>query len=192
MIKRIGITGGIASGKSTCVKYLLEKNEIVLDSDSISHKAYGDADCYDKIKKYFPECIINQKVSRKILGDIIFKDKERKKQLEKIIHPYVLKQLVIGINQCQNKCVFLDIPLLFEAHMEFLCDEIWVVYVNHQTQLERLIARNNLTYEQAKQRIDSQIPLIEKCKKANQIIDNNTTYENLIEQVEVLRKKCYE
>lgn len=181
----IGITGGIASGKSTVSQYLKEMGFFVVDADLLSKDALTvDKSCIQQVLLLF-DCVDEAgNIDRAKLGAIIFNDKNAQAQLESIVHPYVIKKMKEAIQNNKEEWLFLDIPLLYEAHLEYLCDRILVVYVEEQIQLERLKKRNALSTEEAKARINSQMSLIEKKQKANYIIDNNGNQEDLIRQVD--------
>lgn len=180
-----GITGSIACGKSTVTTYLLEKGYIVVDSDKLSHQALFDETCKKQIYELFPEVFINNNIDRKKLGAILFSNKIVKKQIESIIHPYVIEKLNAAKKLDQN-ILFLDIPLLYEAKLEGLVDKVIVVYVTKDIQIERLIKRDNCTKEQALQRINNQIDIEEKRKKANFVLDNSLLQEDLYKQIDML------
>lgn len=181
----IGITGGIASGKSTVSQYLKENGFFVVDADQLSRDALTvDKSCIQQVHQLFDCMDGSGNIDRAKLGTIIFNDKKAQAQLEGIVHPYVINKMKEAIENSKEEWLFLDIPLLYEAGLEYLCDRILVVYVDEQVQLERLRKRNALSIAEAKARIDSQMPLIEKKQKANYIIDNNGSYENLIKQAD--------
>ncbi len=183
MMKVIGITGSIACGKSTVTDYLLKLGYQVVDSDKISREALTkDLDCIFQVEQLF-DCVENRKVDRKKLGRIIFHDEKAKKQLEGIIHPYVIKKLKQAIQSCQDSVIFLDIPLLYESHLEYLCDEIMVVYLNEEKQLERLMKRDHIDQDYARVIMNNQISIEEKKKRAQIIIDNNGTIDQLYDQL---------
>lgn len=178
----IGITGGIASGKSTVSSILIDKGFIVIDLDIISREVVEPGQpAYEELVVYFGNIILNEdgSINRRLLGDMVFSDEDLLKVLNNITHPYIFRKLLKEINEeCTNNIKFVDIPLLFEKYDELIkqgiiFDEIWLVYTDEETQLERLMMRNNLNEKQAIDRINSQMPLIEKKKKATRIIDNN-------------------
>ena len=182
-MKVIGITGSIACGKSTVTDYLLKLGYQVVDSDKISREALTkDLDCIFQVEQLF-DCVENGKVDRKKLGRIIFHDEKAKKQLEGIIHPYVIKKLKQAIQSCQDSVIFLDIPLLYERHLEYLCDEIMVVYLSEEKQLERLMKRDHIDQDYARVIMNNQISIEEKKKRAQIIIDNNGTIDQLYDQL---------
>lgn len=184
-----GITGSIACGKSTVTSYLIEHGYIVVDADKISHDALTiDQDCIMKVKDLFG-CVNDGIVDRKTLGRIVFHDKKAKKQLEDIVHPYVIKKLKEAIVQNQDeKCIFLDIPLLYESHLEYLCDKIIVVYLDETTQLSRLMKRDHIDEIYARKIMSNQISCQEKKERADIVLDNNQDIEYLYKQIKEMMK----
>ncbi|MED1748260.1 MAG: dephospho-CoA kinase [Bacillota bacterium] len=174
----IGLTGGIASGKSTVSQMIKELGIRVVDADVIAKEAVSKGTpALHQIVQTFGEDVLlpNGELNRQQLGAIIFSDEEKRKQLNAIVHPEVrkemLKQRDEGINQ-QETFVVLDIPLLFESQLESLVDRIIVVYTTPELQLSRLMNRNALSEEEALNRIHSQQSLEEKCQKADRVIEN--------------------
>lgn len=181
--KIVGLTGGVASGKSTVSSILLDKGFEVIDADIISREVVEDGKpALEEIAKYFGEKILNddKSLNRRELGDLVFSNKELLQVLNHIIHPYIFKELAYQLKKAcyRNDIVFIDIPLLIESYDKFLkegiiFDEVWLVYVDEETQLSRLMSRSNLNKKQATDRIKAQMPLDEKKEKATRIIDNN-------------------
>lgn len=174
----IGLTGGIASGKSTVSQMIKEQGIRVVDADVISKEAVGKGTpALHHIVQTFGEGVLlpNGELDRQQLGAIIFSNEEKRKQLNAIVHPEVRKEMLRqrdeGINS-RETFVVLDIPLLFESQLESLVDRIIVVYTTPELQLSRLMNRNDLSEEEALNRIHSQQPLEEKCKKADHVIEN--------------------
>lgn len=189
MTKVIGLTGSIAVGKSTVTQYLLTHGYQVLDADEISHHALDQGtSCYDQVKGLFG-CIDEKgNIDRKALGKIVFHDASLKKKLEDIIHPYVISELKKGIEICQDDVIFLDIPLLYEVHLEYLCDKIMVVYVDEETQIERLMKRNHISRSDALHLMGQQISIEKKKEMADFVIDNRNHYEDLYQEIERVLK----
>lgn len=189
----IGLTGGIATGKTTVTNYLENKYKIpVIDADILARKAvHKNTPIYHQIVKRYGQNILakNDELNRQQLGDIIFKDEKEKKWLENQIHPYVRKEIEKMINQIDNPIIVLSIPLLFEAKMTDLVTTIWVVSCDFETQLSRLQIRNNLDRDSAIARIKSQMPLAEKIKKSDLILNNNNSIENLYQEIDREIKK---
>lgn len=194
----IGITGSIASGKSSVLNYLKNhyQDYYYLDSDEIVHKLYEKPEIIQLIKTNFGEEFIeNNQISRTKLGEYIFKNEEQRTALNELIHPLVKESLIKEINKHQNdKIIFIDVPLLFEAKMTDLVDEIWCVYVSKEEQLKRLIERDQISEEIANQKIASQMSIEEKKQIASQkqnivLIDNSSdlcyTYKQIEEQMKL-------
>ncbi len=184
----IGLTGGIASGKSTVANYLQQQDIPVIDCDLLARQAViRGKPSYYKIVNTFGEAILlpNGEIDRAKLGDIVFGDQERRLQLEEIVHKQVVTEVKQRLAAYNNReIVVVDIPLLFEAKLEYLVDEIWVVYCRLEQQLERLQQRNSLTLAAAKARISSQIPLSEKRPLADLVLDNCGTVQELFKQID--------
>jgi len=186
----IGLTGGIASGKSTVSSYLSELGAAVIDSDKIAHNVLKDPIAYNRIISEFGSNILddNAMINRSNLGKIIFNNPDKRKELEKITHPLIISKIHKKIEDFQkkNRIVILDAPLLFEANLDKIVDKTWVVYVDNKTQIKRLMNRNNLNYKEAKKRIDSQLSLEKKRIMADVVINNTGSIEAL--KADVLRK----
>ncbi|QTV11455.1 dephospho-CoA kinase [Bacillus altitudinis] len=186
----IGLTGGIASGKSTVSQMIKEKGIRVVDADIIAKEAVSKgAPALHQIVQTFGEEVLlpNGELNRQQLGAIIFSDEEKRKQLNAIVHPEVrkemLKQRDEGVSNNET-FVVLDIPLLFESKLEGLVDRIIVVYTTPELQLSRLMNRNDLSEEEALNRIQSQQPLEEKCQKADRVIENTKDLAFIRKQLE--------
>lgn len=178
---KIAITGNIASGKSQVEKYL-SKHYSVFDTDKIAHKfLYEIKDFYGY--DVFTDGIID----RKKLGSLVFENEDLKKKLESIIHPKVKSEILKLFEQNINlPAIFISVPLLYETHFETLFDKVILVTANEDIRLERLMKRNNFTDREALARIKSQMPEEVKIKKADFVIENNSTIESLEEQIQEL------
>lgn len=169
--RRIGLTGGIASGKSSAGKLLQEKHGLaVLDADRYARQALapGTTAHNNVLTRYGLK-----ELDRKALGEIVFNNPIERLWLEQLVHPIVqqmMDQEVIRL--AEAKAIVLMIPLLFEAGLESLCTEIWLVDCDEKQQLERLIARDNCTNQQALARINAQWPLARKRLLADRVINN--------------------
>ena len=189
----VGITGGIASGKSTVLKEFKKLGAKIIDSDEIAHRIIlKGTPTYKKIVKVFGKDILrpNREINRNKLGNIIFSDSKRRKVLEKITHPVIIDEIKKEINRFtkkilpfRNGIIIIDAPLLFEARLTAVVDKIIVVWIPEKLQIERLIKRNKLTYKQAKQHILTQIPLEVKKKSADYVIDNTRSLHVTREQI---------
>ena len=192
--KIIGLTGSIATGKSQVSKYLKDKGIKVVDADLIARDVANYKSVKNKIKKVFGDDLyINDQLDRKKLAEIIFANKIHRQKLNDIMHPEIYKE-INKKTRGKEDLVFVDIPLLFENEdinkkygLEF--DEIWLVYVDRETQIKRLMKRDEISREYAEKKINSQIPIEEKRKKADVIIDNSGTLEETFKQVEKNLKK---
>lgn len=189
MVKVIGLTGSIAVGKSTVTHYLQSRGYTVLDADMISHQALEKGTpTYQKVVSLFGCMKEDGSIDRQQLGSIVFHDQDKKKQLEAIIHPYVIETIHKNIQQSLAPIIFLDIPLLFEAHLEYLCHKIMVVYVRESIQCQRLMQRNHISEAEAMHLIHQQISIEEKKNKADYIVNNENNIEDLYQNIERILK----
>ncbi len=185
----IGLTGGIATGKTTVSNYLANTYNIpIFDADIYAREAVEPGSpILDRIVERYGKNILTSdgKLDRKQLGNIIFNQPNERHWLEQQIHPYVRDRFQKAINELPlNATAVLAIPLLFEAKITYLVTEIWVVFAEKKQQLDRLINRDGLTLEQAEARINSQMSLEEKCQMADVVLDNSSSLENLLQQVD--------
>jgi dephospho-CoA kinase len=191
----IGLTGSIASGKSTISSMFKELQIPVIDADKIARDVVEPGEeAYDEIVKEFGKSILleNQSIDRKKLGSIIFTNEEKRGKLNSIVHPAIRKRMLAekeAYIKARYKCVVMDIPLLFESKLTHFVEKILVVYVDEHIQLKRLISRDGSSEEEALQRICSQIPVREKIELADAVINNNGTIDESFEQLkDVLTK----
>jgi dephospho-CoA kinase len=191
----IGLTGSIASGKSTVSSMLKELHLPIIDADQIARDVVEPGeDTLKEIVSAFGEDILypDGTLNRKKLGSIIFSNNEKRKMLNSIVHPAVRKRMLEQKEtylKDGESCVVMDIPLLFESKLTHMVDKILVVFVDEHVQLERLMERDNSTKEEASERIQSQIPVKEKVKQADAIIDNNGTKEESYKQLRDILEK---
>lgn len=185
----IGLTGGIASGKSSVSAILYRQGAYIIDVDQIAYNITlpGRLAWQEIIAAFGQEVVLPEgTIDRKKLGEIIFHDNNLRAILEEITHPKIKDDVSKKLKDLQNQGVsiaVLDVPLLIEVGWQMLADEVWVVAVDQKTQLARLMARNSLTSEQAQARIAAQMSLKEKLKYADVVIDNNGSIENTKSQV---------
>ncbi|MGG4012214.1 dephospho-CoA kinase [Bacillus smithii] len=186
----IGLTGGIASGKSTVSSLLKEKGFTVIDADVAARIVVQPGEeAYKKIVETFGKDILleNGEINRPKLGDLVFRDEQKRLQLNAIVHPAVRKQMLLEKEQAirnGKQTIFLDIPLLFESGLTWMVDKTIAVYVDENIQLQRLMKRNGLDKEAAEIRISAQMPLEEKASKADAVINNNGTITETKKQLE--------
>ena len=191
MILIIGITGSIACGKSLVSNYLQEKGYTIIDADKIGHMALENDEVKKQLVNKFGKSILkDNEINRVTLGKLVFENNENLKELNNIIHPQIRKNISEQIQVHKNeKLVFVDVPLLFEAKFDDLVEKIVVVSLDEKIQLERLMNRNSLSKEEALQRIKSQIPVREKEKLGDYVVDNSFTQENTYNQVDRILEK---
>ena len=193
--RRIGLTGGIASGKTTITNYIRKhKNIPILDADDLSRElikpnTYG----YKKILDYFGNKIIDNKnnservIDRKILRKIIFKNSESKEWIEKLLHPLIKEKMIEECSQYKNnQTIVLVIPLLFEAKFEDICTEIWLVKCPKEIQKKRLIRRDKISEKEAYDSINLQLSFEEKRKFSDIILDNSDDQNKWIKTISEL------
>ena len=193
--RRIGLTGGIASGKSTITNYIREhKNIPILDADNLSRElikpnTYG----YKKILNYFGNQIIDNKnnsekaINRTLLRKIIFNNSESKKWIEELLHPLIKQRMIEECRQYEsNQTILLVIPLLFEANFEDICTEIWLVKCASELQKKRLITRDKISEKEAYEIINYQLSFEEKRKLSDIILDNSDDQNKWINTIKEL------
>ncbi|PZU94243.1 MAG: dephospho-CoA kinase [Pseudanabaena sp.] len=182
----IGITGGIATGKTTVSDYLHRNYQLpILDADIYARQALSDYRLAS-LKERYGKLIFNEQgeLDRRKLGAIIFESVVERQWLERLIHPYVKTCLLEQASIHAPATVVMVIPLLFEAKMEGLVTEIWAIACDHQQQLHRLVTRNHLTIPEAEQRIASQMALSEKMELADVVIFNSGNLDDLFHQID--------
>ncbi|MFA5576191.1 MAG: dephospho-CoA kinase [Tissierellaceae bacterium] len=192
--KIIGLTGGIATGKSTVSRILIGKGYALIDSDKISRELVqvGKA-AYNEIIQEFGTSILNddKSINRGALGKLIFNSSQARMDLNAILHPHIVGETLVKIEKLSksNKIIFLDIPLLFEVYGLFAdhgisFDEIWLVYTDRDTQVKRLMERDGIAREEALKKIESQMDIEEKRPRSSRIIDNRGNLQSLGLQVD--------
>ena len=189
MKKVIGLTGSIATGKSTVSNKLKSLGYQVIDCDEINHEILKkDNEGYLGVVEAFGDGIldIELEINRKELGKLIFSNKELKTKLNQILHPIIKKIVNEKISEIEDGLVFLDCPLLFETDFHKLCDYTIVVYVNFDTQIHRLMERDSITFPEALKKIYAQMPLDDKIELADFIIDNCHLLSDLDWQIKQL------
>ncbi len=196
MGKIIGITGGIASGKSTVTEFLRQKGFQVVDADVVVHQLQKPGGrLYQVLVEHFGEKIFleNGELNRPLLASLIFSNPEEQEWSKRTQGEIIREELAALRNQfAQTEALFfMDIPLLFEQNYASWFDETWLVYVNRDVQLERLMKRDQISKEAAESRLNSQWPLERKISLASHSLDNNGNQEQLIAQVvQLLEEMC--
>ena len=196
MGKIIGITGGIASGKSTVTEFLRQKGFQVVDADAVVHQLQKPGGrLYQVLVEHFGEKVLleNGELNRPLLASLIFSNPEEQEWSKRTQGEIIREELAALRNQfAQTEALFfMDIPLLFEQNYASWFDETWLVYVNRDVQLERLMRRDQISKEAAESRLNSQWPLERKISLASHSLDNNGNQEQLIAQVvQLLDEMC--
>ena len=191
----LGLTGGIASGKSTVAAMLKSLGIVIIDADIIAREVVEvGEDAYFKIVGAFGRSILHEDrtINRQKLGEVIFNNEQKRKILNSIVHPAVrekMNRLKTEYIEKGEKIIVLDIPLLFESKQTHLVEKVILVYVDRDVQLKRLMERNGLSMEEAEARINSQMPLSEKISLADAVINNNGTIEETKAQLLAVLKK---
>ncbi|HHQ7372988.1 TPA: dephospho-CoA kinase [Staphylococcus aureus] len=203
MPKVIGLTGGIASGKSTVSEPLSVFGFKVVDADKAAREAVKKGSKgLAQVREVFGDEAIdeNGEMNRRYMGDLVFNHPEKRLELNAIIHP-IVRDIMEEEKQeylKQGYNVIMDIPLLFENELENTVDEVWVVYTSESIQMDRLMQRNNLSLEDAKARVYSQISIDKKSRMADHVIDNlgdklelKQNLERLLEEEGYIEKPNY-
>ncbi|HDH6627228.1 TPA: dephospho-CoA kinase [Staphylococcus aureus] len=194
MPKVIGLTGGIASGKSTVSELLSVFGFKVVDADKAAREAVKKGSKgLAQVREVFGDEAIdeNDEMNRRYMGDLVFNHPEKRLELNAIIHP-IVRDIMEEEKQeylKQGYNVIMDIPLLFENELENTVDEVWVVYTSESIQMDRLMQRNNLSLEDAKARVYSQISIDKKSRMADHVIDNLGDKLELKQNLERLLKE---
>ncbi len=178
------LTGGIATGKSSVCSLLKLYGFQIVDADAIAHRMLEKES--RKIAELFGDAyLIDGKVERKKLGALIFSDKEAKKRLETLLHPPIREEIFRQSRFCEERGVpyILDIPLFFETN-HYQIEKVALVYATRRQQLERLIKREGYTEEEARRRIEAQIPIDKKRELASYVIDNTRDLKHLQAEVD--------
>lgn len=197
MTQVLGLTGGIATGKSTADEFFKKQNIPIIDSDKIAYKIMDiGKPAYQKVKLIFGDEFLNEdkSINRKKLGHLVFSDSKELKKLNDITHPLIYQEIQEKIQVEKNKktpLVIVDAPVLFESGGQKYCDATLVITLPLDVQLKRLMARNNLTKNEAMNRINSQMPLTQKEKLATYVVDNTGTIKELENNLaKILKKMC--
>lgn len=190
MTKVIGLTGNIGTGKSTVAKMFNELGAQIIDADRVARDIVEpNKPAWTEIVNYFGEKILNKDrtINRKKLGEIVFKDEEKRLKLNNITHPKIMKKIRSFVNECKKKnasAVIIEAALIVEkGGLKDLIDALIVVSSNEERQLQRIKTRDKIDLGEARSRIKSQLPISEKIKYADFIINNSTNLEETRKQV---------
>ena len=193
----IGLTGGIATGKSTVASFIEAEGIPIVDADIVAREVVlPQEEAYERIVAKFGSGIVraDKMLNREKLGEIVFRDETMRKKLNEIVHPAVrerMKQQADKLKQMGHPLIVLDIPLLIESDLFHMVDKVLLVYVSSDIQLKRLMERNGYSEEEASQRIEAQISISEKKldSRVSNIIDNSGTLTETKNQVRELLHK---
>lgn len=188
----IGLTGSIATGKSTVSRMLREKGYPIIDADEISRQVVepGSPVLTSITEAFGPDVLLSDgSLNREMLGSLIFNDRENREKLNGIMHPAVRKEMLRQKEEWLengSNTVIMDIPLLFESKLQSYVDKILVVSATPEIQMERLMVRNGYSADEAEIRINAQLPISEKEKGADAVINNNGTLKETEKQLDEL------
>lgn len=187
----IGITGSIATGKSTASQYIHSKGYPVIDADKIAHQLMeiGQINYKQIVDKFGKEILNDDKtINRKKLGQIVFSDKNKLEELNNLTHRNIFNRIVSSIEECDSDIIFVDVPLMIELLSEkkfpIELEDIWLIYVNREIQLQRLMARDKINSQEALNKLNKQMDIEEKKKYADVIIDNSGDLKNLFKKID--------
>lgn len=192
MTFKVGLTGGVASGKSTVTTLFHKLGATVIDADVIARNLLAkNTSCYQQVVAAFGDEVLldNGEINRTWLRTRIFNDLTAKQALESIIHPEVRRQMLAAAAACQSPYCILSVPLLVEAQMQDLVDRIVVIDVDEETQLSRLIVRDNISEAEARKMLENQCQRAERLAVADDIIDNSGKLASLNPQLRQLHEQ---
>jgi dephospho-CoA kinase len=195
----LGVTGGVASGKTTVVRMLEELGAPVIDFDLLSRKVVEPGQpAWKEIIAYFGEQVLleDKTLDRKKLSEVVFRDREKRKKLEEFIHPRVFEEFIKLVKEITSKdpsaIIQVDVPLMIEINLQYVFHKILLVYMPETMQVERLMMRDRISEEMARNMIRSQLSIEEKKGYADFIVDNSGTLENTRKQVQKIWGKLKE
>lgn len=187
----LGLTGSFGSGKTTVARIFKSFGAQIIDADKLAHGCIAPGSpAYEKIIHAFGNGILDKdgRIDRKKLSDIVFNDINLLIKLNSIIHPQVIRIIKAKINSSKSKVIVLDAPLLLEAGLKGLVDKLLVVKITRARQLKRIQNKTSLSKQDILKRIKSQIPLPQKVRLADFVIDNSATLSETMKQVEQIRR----
>ena len=186
----IGITGGIASGKSYVCSQIVKMGYPLIDCDKINKEFQQiGMPIYNEIVKQFGDDYLNEDktINKNKLGKLIFSNKEERIKLNNISHPLIIEEMKRQIDKYEG-LIFMEIPLLFETNLEYLCDKIICIFVDEKIQIDRLMARDSIEYDYTISKIKTQMPLELKKEKSDYIIDSSNGFEDTLNQINKIIK----
>lgn len=186
----VGLTGGVATGKSTVAKMFKQCGAVVIDADELAHEVVKPGKpAWREIVGLFGKAVLNQdrSLNRQALGSIVFRNPKKRRQLEHIIHPRVAREQAtltkLAVQKNPHAVVIYDVPLLFEAQIDKRVDRTIVIIADRETQIARLKKRNGLSRAEAIRRINSQMPLAKKVQHADHVLNGTLPRPSLRRQV---------
>ncbi|MFL7871314.1 MAG: dephospho-CoA kinase [Anaerolineales bacterium] len=182
----IGLTGNIATGKSVVRRMLEHLGAYTIDADALAHRAIAkDAPGYNPVLETFGKWILDSsgQINRSKLGGLVFRDPEALEKLENIVHPLVGQAIEILVQRASQRVVVIEAIKLIESELRTVCDSIWVTYAPEEVQIERLMRKRNLSRDEAVERIHSQGAQSEKIERANIVVRNTSSYDELWKQI---------
>jgi dephospho-CoA kinase len=188
-MKIIGLTGGIASGKSTVARFLEEFGAVIIDADQLGHDSLKpDTETWHEVVDVFGQSVLNdhREVDRKKLGELVFNNPEALARLNKIVHPHISKAIQDQLEEYRRKgvkVVVIEIPLLVETGGISMVDQVWVITAPKSVVLSHLQERSGLSWQQSLARINSQISNAERVRHADVVIDNSSSLDVLKSKV---------
>ncbi len=189
----LGLTGNLASGKSTVLKLLKRKGAVAFDADKKIHRYYADkeSEIYCKVSSLFPQAVHKGRIRRRKLANIVFIDNHKLKALEKIVHPFIIEELKQWIKSKKTKSgiYIAEAPLLFEKNLTAYFDQIILVKAGQKNIMQRAAKKYHLSRRQVLKRLSLYLPLKEKIKGAHFIINNNSNFSELKKEVDLLWEK---
>lgn len=185
-MKKIAITGVIASGKSEVCKIIESLGEEVIYTDKINNELLNDKDYQQKLLLIFPNCIKNDKVDKSLIRQEILQNDDKRKALNSLAHREIKLEVEKIMQKINKKTIFVEIPLIVESNMVEYFDEIWCVVTDYNTKVDRIIKRDKVTEKDAEKIIDTQKKDSELIAISNKVIHNNGNLNKLEEEVKEL------
>jgi dephospho-CoA kinase len=190
----LGLTGNLASGKSTVLKLLKAKGAIIFDADSRIHSYYRDkkSPVYKKVAASFPQCLKGRSISHRKLAGLVFSDRRKLKKLEAIVHPVIIKDLLKWVKERgtgKRKIYVAEVPLLFEKKLSGYFNSVVLIVAKQKVLIPRITKKYGFSKEEAVRRLSLYSPVREKIKSADFVVDNNSNSRQLKKEVDLLWRK---